>query len=331
MSLSDNITYEDKKLLMELEYNFPFSIEPYKELEERLNIPEDVILDKIKEFIHLQLIKRIGMYVNFRAKGLESALVGLKINEQYIQKFKRIALGIREITHNYVRDHPYYNIWIVIKEPSFEDIEKKILDLNKEVPIEDYILLYSKKTLKLNVKFDVINGISWSPLVHKREDLSIEEFNEALRELRISSEFLKALSMPLPVTSRPFKQLAEKYNMTEDDIVNTLKELAKLDIIRDYGATLNGDKLGITENSMVLISSDDIENSCYDVLYNVPEATHIVLRESNKDWNYLCYFMIHGKDRRILMNRVKERLNQMNIKGYMMLFSTSNLKPGIVM
>lgn len=330
MSTELKLTDEDKKLLMELEYNFPYSKEPYKELEDRLGIPEDQILNRVKELIRLQAIKRIGMYVNFRAKGLESALVGLNVNENDIQKFKRITLGIREITHNYIRDHPYYNVWIVIKEPTLPDIEKKILELKNNVAIEDYIILYSKKTLKLNVKFDIINGISWSQYINK-EELNAEQYNKIISELNISQEFLKTLSLPLPLTNRPFKQISEKFNLKEDDVVNIIKTLAKYDIVRDYGATLNGEKLGIVENAMVLISSDNIEKACNDILYNVPEATHIVLREANKQWDYLCYFMIHGKDRRTIMERVKERLNAINIKSYMMLFSKENLKPGIVM
>ncbi|NON62916.1 Lrp/AsnC family transcriptional regulator, partial [Acidianus sp. DSM 29099] len=54
----------DKKLLMELEYNFPVTVSPFQTIAERLNLTEEEIISKIKVLIDNEIIKRIGMYIN---------------------------------------------------------------------------------------------------------------------------------------------------------------------------------------------------------------------------------------------------------------------------
>ncbi|MEM0373488.1 MAG: Lrp/AsnC family transcriptional regulator, partial [Sulfolobales archaeon] len=105
----------DKKLIMELQYNFPYDKTPFKLISEKLKISEEEVIERVKRLIAEGVIKRIGMYVSFRAKGMESALVAAEIPLDKLEEYRRKALGIRELTHNYVRNHPKYNVWFVIK------------------------------------------------------------------------------------------------------------------------------------------------------------------------------------------------------------------------
>ncbi|MFP3217118.1 AsnC family transcriptional regulator [Acidianus sp.] len=317
----------DKKLLMELEYHFPYSPTPFYEISRRLGISEDETIDRIKKLVDVEIIKRIGMYINFRAKGMDGALVAAQIPLENLEKYRRIALGIRELTHNFIRNHPKYNVWFVIKAENREKLDYNIKNLMEEVNAKDYIVLYSKKSLKLSVKYDIIRGISWS----ENNETTLPEKIPTAEELGISKELLKALSVPLPITKRPFKELAEKFNMTEDQLIDLIKELKDKHVVKDYGATLNGEKVGIKENAMLLIDTEDIEKACENIALHINEATHIVLRESNKPWDYLCYCMLHGKDKQVIFNAVKKVIGETDAKSYMLLFSLENLKPGIVM
>jgi DNA-binding Lrp family transcriptional regulator len=312
------------KLIMELEYNFPFSERPFQIIAERLGLREEEIVYKVKELIDNEVVKRIGMYVSFRAKGMESALVAAQISLDNLEKFRKIALGIKELTHNYIRNHPKYNVWYVIKAENREKLNENIKKLMDEVNCKDYVILYSKKSLKLSVKYDVIRGISYS------ENTEIHERIPTAEELGIPKELLKELSYPLTVSERPFSKIAEKFNMSESELVELIKELYEKGVIKDYGATVNGEKIGITENAMMLINSDDIESSCYSLAKDLREATHVVLRESDKRWDYLCYAMIHARNKQLIFETAKKAAKITNAKSYMLLFSLENLKPGIV-
>lgn len=312
------------KLIMELEYNFPFSERPFQIIAERLGLREEEIVYKVKELIDNEVVKRIGMYVSFRAKGMESALVAAQISLDNLEKFRKIALGIKELTHNYIRNHPKYNVWYVIKAENREKLNENIKKLMDEVNCKDYVILYSKKSLKLSVKYDVIRGISYS------ENTEIHERIPTAEEMGIPKELLKELSYPLTVSERPFSKIAEKFNMSESELVELIKELYEKGVIKDYGATVNGEKVGITENAMMLINSDDIESSCYSLAKDLREATHVVLRESDKRWDYLCYAMIHARNKQLIFETARKAAKITNAKSYMLLFSLENLKPGIV-
>jgi len=314
----------DKKLIMELEYHFPCNETPFSEIASRLNLKEDEVIKRVKELIDNEVIKRVGMYVNFRAKGMEGALVAAEIPEENLEKYRKITLGIKELTHNYIRNHPKYNVWFVLKAENKEKLRENVEKILKESEGKDYVILYSKKNLKLSVKYDIIRGVSYS------EPEEIHEKVPTAEELGIPKELLKDLSYPLQITSRPFKKIAEKYNMRESELVELLKELKEKGVIKDYGATINGDRVGIKENAMMLLNSDDIESSCYSLAKNLKEATHVVLREPDKKWDYLCYAMIHASNKKIVFEVAKKAVDIAKAKSYMLLFSLENLKPGIV-
>ncbi|MEM3758608.1 MAG: Lrp/AsnC family transcriptional regulator, partial [Saccharolobus sp.] len=153
---TNEITDTDKQILMKLQYEFPFDPAPFKIISDQISLPEEMLINRVKTLVESGIIKRIGMYINFRSKGMDSALIGARIPTENIEKFRKIALGIRELTHNFVRDHPRYNIWFVLKAENREVLNKGIEDLLSQVNSDDYIILYSKKTLKLSVKYDVI-------------------------------------------------------------------------------------------------------------------------------------------------------------------------------
>lgn len=320
MELSDI----DKQLVMELEYHFPYSETPFSEIASRLGIAEDDVISRTKQLIGNEIVKRVGMYVNFRAKGMEGALIAAQIPVENLEKYRKITLPIKELTHNYIRNHPKYNVWFVLKAENKDKLKESVDKIVNESGGKDYVILFSKKTLKLSVKYDIIRGVSYS------EPEEIHEKIPTAEELGIQRELLKDLSMPLQITQRPFKQIAEKYNMRESELVELIKELREKGVIKDYGATINGDKIGIKENAMMLLNSDDIESSCYNLAKYLKEATHVVLRESDKKWDYLCYAMLHARDKKIIFDIAKKGIEITRAKSYMLLFSLDNLKPGIV-
>ncbi|MCH1771801.1 MULTISPECIES: Lrp/AsnC family transcriptional regulator [Metallosphaera] len=313
------------KLLMELQYNFPLDEKPFDIVAGKLNLRTDLVLKETLNLIDSEIIKRVGMYVNFRSKGMEGALIAASIPLDQLDKFRREALHIRELTHNFIRNHPRYNVWYVLKAESKEVLEKRVRDLMEEVKAEDYVILFSKRNLKLSVKYDLIRGISWSKNEKTPEKIPTAD------ELGLNMEFLKALSYPLPIVERPFKALAERFGYREAELVDLISELRSKHVIKDYGATVNGEKVGITENAMLLINTDNIEESCNRIAENLNEATHVVLRESNKPWDYLCYCMLHGRSKAVIREASMKALGITGAKSYMLLYSLDNLKPGIVM
>ncbi|MGC9104814.1 MAG: AsnC family transcriptional regulator [Thermoprotei archaeon] len=309
----------DKRLIMELQYSFPLDKRPYAEIGRRLGLSENEVLNRVKGLIDSGIVKRVGMYVSFRAKGMDSALVAARISPEKIEKFRRIALEIKELTHNYIRIHPRYNVWYVIKAENREKLTAWIDDLMKQAEAEDYVILYSEQTLKLSVKYDVIRGISYSEPRVPKDPGRVDYPQNVLSEL----------SKPFPLVPRPFEELGKRIGMTEDEVIEVISKLRSIGAVRDFGATVNGESVGIKENGMMMVSAENLEEAC-EGLAKVRETTHVVLRSSNKPWEYLCYAMLHARSKSLILDTAFRIAEDLNVKSYMVLFSVENLKPGIV-
>lgn len=118
------------------------------------------------------------------------------------------------------------------------------------------------------------------------------------KEERMKS-LLNFLQEDFPLVSEPFKLLAEKFKVDEDEIIKFLKDLKKRKIIRHLGATVDSHKLGyITCLCATSIPEDKIEIA-YKIA-ELPEITHAYIREhqlnfwftvvvkSKKDLDKIC-------------------------------------------
>jgi len=309
-------------IIMALEYNFPFTETPYLDIASKLDIPFATFVNISKDLLSRGVIKRIGFNVNYKAFNKVAALVAVRAYGDTFNRLKMLLNADKEVTHNYVRNHPYYNVWFVTKRKSVEelvnDVNKIMIELN--IKNEDYLILLGKRTYKLSVKFDVKRGISWSqPDLLPEKIPSIEEFD-------VDKNMIKELAKGIPLEERPYKNIGMKYNLKENEIVSILYELYSKRVIRNVGATLEGPRAGILYDGMVVLRGK--EDVCQKIALNIPEATHVVYRVPlNGEWEYPAYFMTHA-DSRDKIERVAKRANDTTgADGYMILYSLENLKP----
>ncbi|MCK5849080.1 MAG: Lrp/AsnC family transcriptional regulator [Caldisericia bacterium] len=141
----------EKKLLIELQNNFPSSETPYKDLSEKLGVPEEQILDTVKELKKQKYIRRIGGILNSKEIGYHSELCAVKIPAENIEQCALIINESSLVTHNYQRENEF-SLWFTFceKKELFEDSLKKL-----ENKIEANIYrLPTKKLFKTKVILD---------------------------------------------------------------------------------------------------------------------------------------------------------------------------------
>jgi DNA-binding Lrp family transcriptional regulator len=91
-------------------------------------------------------------------------------------------------------------------------------------------------------------------------------------------ELLNYLQENFPLHPEPFKVLAEKFDLSEDEIIEFLKELKKKNIIRHFGASVNSHKLGY----ITCLCATSIPENQMEIAYKIaelPEVTHAYLRD----------------------------------------------------
>ena len=89
---------------------------------------------------------------------------------------------------------------------------------------------------------------------------------------------LNILQGNFPLVSEPFKFVAEKIRLTEEEVIDILKELKEKNIIRHFGASINSHKLGY----ITCLCATSIPENKIEIAYKIakfPEITHAYLRD----------------------------------------------------
>ena len=307
------------KLLMELQYRFPIEAEPFNLIALRLGLSVKDVLKQVRIFRRQGVLKKIGFYVNYRFQGLSASLIGLNVSTKKLELLRKIVGREHSITHAYVRDHPRYNVWIVLKSRS---LENKLNEFSEKLGIDDIVSLPSLRTYKISVKYDLVRGVSWSNLFSTSEQLSIEKTREPAYLPRLLKEIRE-----LPLNERPFQTIAKRIGISLGELLGTISSLVGKGVLSNYGASLNGTLLGFKHNAMVMV---DCDLCCLKVARSLSEATHVVLRKSIPGkWPYSCYFMVHARRKRLVEEVVEKAERLLGKPRIQVLYSIEDLKPGV--
>jgi len=141
---------------------------------------------------------------------------------------------------------------------------------------------------------------------------------------------IKAVETGLPVVSRPYAEIAQQLNISEEDVILRLQQLMDNGAIKRYGVVVRHKELGYTSNGMVVwnIPDDRVEElgkcigqyACVTLSYRRPRRL--------PDWPYNLFTMVHGINREEVTNKIEEIVEQCNLQDieHTTLFSTRRFK-----
>jgi len=125
----------------------------------------------------------------------------------------------------------------------------------------------------------------------------------------VDKKLLEVLQEDFPVCSRPFKIIAEKLGLTEEEVLKTLKELKNLGIIRHFGASLNSRKLGYF-TCLCAVKLPKEKLNIAEEIASLPEVTHGYLRDHELNF----WFTTVTKDEASLKTFVKSLEKEYGVK-----------------
>lgn len=141
---------------------------------------------------------------------------------------------------------------------------------------------------------------------------------------------IKAVEQGLPVTSRPYAEIAKNLGTSEQDVILRLQQLSDNGAIKRYGVVVRHKELGYTANGMVVwdVPDDKVEElglcigkySCVTLSYRRPRRL--------PDWSYNLFTMVHGSNREEVSQKVEEIVEQCGLQDieHTILFSTRRFK-----
>jgi len=146
------INDKTKKILNNIQINFPIDSRPYKILAERLGLQEDELIKRINELKKDMLIRRIGGNFSPDRLGYHSTLCAAKVPEDKIELFTKTVNAYSGVTHNYKRDHEF-NIWFTFIAHSVEIIKNSLTQIQKITGVDTILNLPATKVFKISANF----------------------------------------------------------------------------------------------------------------------------------------------------------------------------------
>ena len=107
----------------------------------------------------------------------------------------------------------------------------------------------------------------------------------------------KHIQGDISLEKRPFKRIGEETGLNEEEVIGTINDLKKKEIIRKFGAILRHQRAGIVKNAMVIWAVP--EEKCEavgNILTSLREITHCYERVPPFEGEYNLFAMMHFKD-----------------------------------
>ena len=142
----------NKKILNNIQVDFPISSRPYKIIADRLGILEDELIQRVIQMKEDMLIRRIGGNFSPDKLGYHSTLCAAKVPEAKLKLFTKTVNSYSGVTHNYKRDHKF-NVWFTFIAPSIEIIEKNLNEISQKTGVETILNLPATKVFKISANF----------------------------------------------------------------------------------------------------------------------------------------------------------------------------------
>ena len=143
----------------------------------------------------------------------------------------------------------------------------------------------------------------------------------------LDKSIIRKIQEDLPLVPEPYKEIAEDLGITENELINKIREFCGNGIIRRFGGILNHRNVGFRANAMVVwtVAEERIKDvSKIMILFS--QVSHCYQRPTFPGWPYNVFTMVHAKTKQECEKVVKKIANDVNISEYKMLYSTDELK-----
>lgn len=148
------MTPTDRKILNEIQSDFPITSRPYEELGRRLHLSEEEVIEAVARLKEEGIIRRIGGNFHSSKLNFVSTLCAAKVPEDKIDAFVEAVNRHPGVTHNYLRNNSY-NIWFTFIAEHIDIIDNSLQKISSETGIAEILNLPAIKMFKIKVDFEV--------------------------------------------------------------------------------------------------------------------------------------------------------------------------------
>ncbi len=136
----------------------------------------------------------------------------------------------------------------------------------------------------------------------------------------------RLIQRDIAMTKRPYQEIAAQTGMTEQEVLNRIRQMRERGLIRKFGAVVRHREAGFTGNAMVVWTvPEDRCEQVGQVLSSFPEITHCYERSPAFEGKYNLFSMIHLRQQGI-EEKIEAISAATGIQDYLILTSEEEFK-----
>jgi DNA-binding Lrp family transcriptional regulator len=318
---SVNISQLQQDIINNSQKGFPLTSQPYKTIAEQLaqvNIEtsEYEVFQAIKELNDQEVLSRVGPVFDHKKAGA-STLAALAVPPKDLDKVAGIVNQFEQVNHNYGREHTY-NLWFVATA-------KDMLALNST--LENIELLTGLPVLVLPMEASYHIDLAFSINVTGKESPTSNQTNSefvnqdgnttpCLTDIE-KATLRGAIEKGLPVHLSPYQVIAKQLGLIEQQVQIQISLWQNEGLIRRFGLVIKHRKLGYNANAMVVWNIPDNNMDTIALELAKCDPVSLCYRRPRRlpDWPYNLFCMIHGTDRALVLQQIKQITEQLGLES----------------
>ncbi len=160
------LTEEEKLIIKETQFDLPLQKNPFSIYSKKLGIPQEDIVNKLKQFKEEGFMRRFAGILNHRKAGFKAnGMVVWKVPEDRVDQIGKILASYKAVTHCYLRttnQYWQYNLFSMVHGKTEKEVQEVVKSMVNETGIDDYHILYSTKEFKkVRLKYFTEDYYQW--------------------------------------------------------------------------------------------------------------------------------------------------------------------------
>jgi len=286
--------FDDRLLYDSLQRDLPLHPRPYQEVAGKLGLCEHDLLRLFARDLGAGRISRIGAVFAPNVIGV-STLGALAVEPARLDRVAARVSACGAVSHNYARHGHRYNLWFVAgahDRGALDDGLSEIAQATGLTPLD----------LPMEREYHIDLGFALGPHAGPRAGPRMTTRGaRALPRLELDEEswrLVAALEEGLPLTPRPYHELALRTRIPLDRILGRLSQWCESGVIRRFGVVLRHSQFGYRHNAMCVWDVPDSRADALGIRLSRQPRVTLCYRRTRRlpDWPYNLFAMIHARD-----------------------------------
>ncbi|KWR89582.1 siroheme decarboxylase subunit beta [Cupriavidus sp. IDO] len=281
--------YDERQLYDSIQHDFPLHPSPYQLVAGAHGLCEHDVLSLLARDLGAGRISRIGAVFAPNVIGA-STLGALAVEPAQLDRVAARVSACAAVSHNYARQGHRYNLWSVAGACDRIALDATLAAIAAKTEL-------TPLDLPLEREYHIDLGFSLrGHAAHRRHRMTKTPPRQQLTN--DDWRLVAALEAGLPLTPRPYHELALRCRMPLDRLLDRLAQWSDSGVIRRLGVILHHGGFGYTHNAMCVWDVPDGRADALGMrLARMPRVT-LCYRRARRlpDWPYNLFAMIHARD-----------------------------------